>query len=47
MINNMLNLKDFKIIDMKESEDDYRFLVIPSSLALGNVEKCIWQNKST
>src|SRR5699024_4802596 len=24
---NMLNLKTFNIIDMKESEDDYRFLV--------------------
>nr|WP_144926575.1 ISL3 family transposase [Paenibacillus bovis] len=40
MINNMLNLKNFKIIDIRESEDDYRFLVEVASPPPSYCPKC-------
>lgn len=40
MINNMLNLKNFKIIDISESEDDYRFLVEVASPPPSYCPKC-------
>lgn len=35
MINNMPNLKHFKIIDMKKSEDNYQFLLEAASPQMG------------
>jgi len=36
----MLNLSNLKIIDMKESEDDYRFLVETKSPPPAHCPKC-------
>src|SRR5690625_4331908 len=40
MINNMLNLKNFKIIEIRESKDDYRFLVEVASPPPSYCPKC-------
>lgn len=36
----MLNLPNIKILDMKESEDDYRFLVESTALYPSYCQKC-------
>ncbi|MFS1351488.1 transposase family protein [Enterococcus faecium] len=40
MLTNMLNLSNFKILDMQESENDYRFLVEPKSPPPTRCQKC-------
>src|SRR5699024_3450893 len=40
MLINMLNLPNFKILDMKESEFDYRFLVESTALSPSHCPKC-------
>src|SRR5690625_174157 len=40
MLINMLNLPNFKILDMKESEYDYRFLVESTALSPSHCPKC-------
>jgi len=40
MTTNMLNLPNIKILDMKESEHDYRFLVESTTLSLSHCPKC-------
>lgn len=40
MLTNMINLPNFKILDMKESEHDYRFLVESTALYPSHCSKC-------
>src|SRR5699024_5700450 len=40
MLINMLNLPNFRILDMKESEYDYRFLVESTALSPSHCPKC-------
>lgn len=40
MLNNILNIQKLNILDMKESEDDYRFLVETNSLSPSHCPKC-------
>src|SRR5699024_6171443 len=40
MLTNMINLPNFKILDMKESEYDYRFLVETTVLSPSHCSKC-------
>ncbi|WP_102275594.1 ISL3 family transposase [Cytobacillus massiliigabonensis] len=40
MLTNMINLPNFKILDMKESADDYRFLVESTTLPPSHCLKC-------
>lgn len=40
MLTNMLNLPNLKILDMKESEYDYRFLVESTTLPPSHCPKC-------
>lgn len=40
MLTNMINLSNFKILDMKESEYDYRFLVESTTISPSYCPKC-------
>lgn len=40
MLTNMINLPNFKILDMKESEYNYRFLVESIALSPSHCSKC-------
>ncbi|MFY3790346.1 transposase family protein [Ureibacillus sp. MALMAid1270] len=40
MLNNMINLSNFRILDMDESEYDYRFLVESTNLSPSYCRKC-------
>lgn len=40
MITNMINLPNFKVLDMKQSEHDYRFLVESTALYPSHCPKC-------
>lgn len=41
MLTNMINLPNLKILDMKESEHDYRFLVESTTPSPSHCPKCV------